>query len=325
MTDKSAVVTGITGQDGSYLAELLLEEGYKVYGFKRRTSDNSLGCSKHLEKDIEVVEGDLLDIPSLTAVCRSAKPDHFYNLAAQSHVGTSFKQPVYTSKVSGLAVLHCLEAIKDSGFHTRFYQASTSELFGGQHGDKAMTERTPFHPRSPYGVAKCFGFWTTVNYREAYKMFACNGILFNHESPRRGPNFVTRKITMGIADIKRGWKDKIYLGNLDAKRDWGHAKDYVRGMYAMLTSSNPTDYILATGEAHSIRQFLEIAFEHAGLGDYSKFVEIDPQFYRPAEVDVLLGDASKAKKFLKWKRKYSFDDLVQEMVEHDLKEVGKDE
>lgn len=321
MTDKSAVITGITGQDGSYLAELLLEEGYKVYGFKRRTSDNSLGCSAHLEKDIEVVEGDILDLPSLAAVCKSAKPDHFYNLAAQSHVGTSFKQPVYTANVSGLGVLNCLEAIRDSGFHSRFYQASTSELFGGQHGEKMMTERTPFHPRSPYGVAKGFGYWITVNYREAYKMFACNGILFNHESPRRGPNFVTRKITMGISDIKRGWKDKIYLGNLDAKRDWGHAKDYVRGMHLMLTSNNPSDYILATGEAHSIRDFLEVAFHHAGLGDYTKFVEIDPQFYRPAEVDVLIGDASKAKKLLKWKPKYSFEDLVHEMVEHDLREI----
>ena len=229
----TAIITGITGQDGSYLAELLLGMDYKVYGFKRRTSQNDLGCSEHLknEKNLEIVEGDLLDLPSLQNLCKLAKAGEFYNLASQSHVGSSFKQPTYTLQATGLGVLNCLEAIRDSGIHTRFYQASTSELFGGQSGETLTNEDAPFHPRSPYGCAKLYGFWITVNYREAYKMYACNGILFNHESPRRGPNFVTRKITLGVANILAGRQEKLYLGNLDSKRDWGHARDFVLGMW----------------------------------------------------------------------------------------------
>ena len=319
MLKKSAIVTGITGQDGSYLAELLLEKGYHVYGLKRRTSKNDLGCSDHLATEIEVVEGDLGDLPSLINLCGLAKANEFYNLASQSHVMTSFSQPVYTAEATGLGVLHCLEAIRTSGLHTRFYQASSSELYGGIHGEISMVERINFHPRSPYGVAKLFGYWTTVNYREAYKMFACNGILFNHESPRRGANFVTRKITLGIASIKKGTQQKIYLGNLDARRDWGHARDYVKGMWMMLNHNQPSDYVLATGEAHSIREFCEVAFTHAGLGDYNKYVDIDPRFYRPAEVDVLVGNYAKAHTELGWFPETKFVDLVREMVEHDLK------
>ena len=316
---KTAVVTGITGQDGSYLTELLLEKDYKVYGLKRRTSSNSLGCSAHLEgaQDLEVVEGDLLDLPSLQNLCKLARPDEFYNLAAQSHVGSSFKQPIYTLQTTGLGVLNCLEAIRDSGIYTRFYQASTSELFGGQTGETRTNEDAPFHPRSPYGCAKLFGFWITINYREAFKMFACNGILFNHESPRRGSNFVTRKITLGVANIMAGHQEKLYLGNLDAKRDWGHARDFVRGMWLMLNHTEPSDYVLATGETHSIREFCTLAFSHAGLGDYQKYVEIDPRFYRPTEVDVLLGDWSKAYEELCWEPSTSFEQLVKEMVNAD--------
>ena len=291
---KVAVITGVCGQDGSYLADLLLEKGYKVFGLKRRTSSNSLDCAAHLENDIEIVEGDLSDLPSLISLCKLAKADEFYNLASQSHVGTSFKQPVLTAQVTGLGTLNCLEAIRESGLHTRFYQASTSELFGGMTGEP-VDELFPFYPRSPYGVAKLFAHWTVINYREAYKMFACNGILFNHESPRRGPNFVTRKITLAVAAIKAGKQEKLYLGNLDAKRDWGYAKDYVRGMYLMLNYHEPQDFVLATGKTHSVRQVCSLAFELAGLGDYEQYVEIDPRFYRPAEVDILIGNDGKAR------------------------------
>jgi len=319
---KTVIITGICGQDGSYLAELLLEKGYRVFGLKRRTSSNSLGMSEHLESEIDIVEGDLADLPSLLSLCNLAKADEFYNLAAQSHVMTSFSQPIYTAEATGLGVLNCLEAIRTSGLHTRFYQASSSELFGGIHGEVLMDETVSFYPRSPYGVAKLFGYWTTVNYRETYKMFTCNGILFNHESPRRGPNFVTRKITLGVAAIKNGLQQKIYLGNLDAKRDWGHARDYVKGMWMMLNHNHPGDYVLATGQTHSIREFCKIAFEHAGLGDYNKYVEIDPRFYRPAEVDVLIGNYTKAQTELGWFPETSFEDLVREMVDHDLKHSG---
>jgi GDPmannose 4,6-dehydratase len=319
MLKKTAIVTGITGQDGSYLAELLLDKGYRVFGFKRRTSRNDLGSSEHLSSEIDVVEGDLLDLPSLVSLCNLAKADEFYNLASQSHVHSSFTQPVYTAQATGLAVMNCLEAIRTSGLHTRFYQASSSELYGGIHGEVLMDENINFHPRSPYGVAKLFGYWATVNYREAYKMFACNGILFNHESPRRGPAFVTRKITLGIADIKKGVHEKIYLGNLDAKRDWGHARDYVNGMWMMLNHNQPDDYVLATGEAHSIREFCDVAFTHAGLGDYNKYVDIDPRFYRPSEVDVLIGNYAKARHTLGWLPETSFVNLVKEMVDSDLK------
>jgi len=315
---KSAIVTGITGQDASYLAELLLEKDYKVYGLKRRTSDHSLGCSKHLEKDIEVVEGDLLDLPSLSSLCALARADEFYNLASQSHVGTSFKQPLYTAQVTALGVLNCLEAVRQSGLHTRFYQASTSELFGGLHGQTKMTETSELHPRSPYGVSKLFGYWITINYRESYKMFACNGLLFNHESPRRGPNFVTRKITLACANIAKHRQDKVYLGNLDAMRDWGHAKDFVRGMWMMLNHHKPDDFVLATGKAQTVRYFCKVAFEEAGLGSYEDYVEIDPRFYRPAEVDVLVGDYSKAEQELGWRPEITFEELVKEMVHADL-------
>jgi GDPmannose 4,6-dehydratase len=314
---RSAIITGICGMDGSHLAEFLLEKDYKVYGLKRRTSNNSLECAAHLENDIEIVEGDLLDLPSLLSLTKLVRADEFYNLASQSHVGTSFTQPLYTAQCTGLGVLNCLEAIRESGIHTRFYQASTSELFGGQSGETFCNEETPFHPRSPYGVAKLYGYWITVNYREAYKLFACNGLLFNHESPRRGPNFVTRKITLGAAKIKKGLQEKLYLGNLKAKRDWGHAKDFVRGMWMMLNHNQPDDYVLATGKTHTVEEFCYLAFEYLNL-NWRDYVEVDPQFYRPAEVDILLGDYSKAKDILGWQPEISFEDLVKEMVSHDL-------
>jgi len=319
---KTAIVTGVTGQDGSYLAELLLEKDYKVYGLKRRSSGNDLGCSQHLEGQIEIVEGDLTDARALRELCKTARADEFYNLASQSHVGTSFREPYHTSVVTGMGTLNCLEAIRDSGFHTRFYQASTSELYGGMRGEYRCTEETPFHPRSPYGVAKAYAHYITQNYREAYKMFACCGILFNHESPRRGPNFVTRKITKGVAAIKAGKQDKLYLGNLDSKRDWGYAKDYVRGMWMMLNHHEPQDFVLATGETHSVREFVKMAFNVGGLGDYSKYVEIDPRFYRPAEVDILIGDPTKALKELGWKPELRFEDLVKDMIAADMEEHG---
>ncbi len=317
--NKTAIISGVTGQDGSYLAELLLSKDYKVYGMKRRNSSGELNCVEHLERDIEIVEGELDDLPSITKLCQLAKANEFYNLAGQSHVGYSFKAPIYTAQVTGLGVLNCLEAIRESGLHTRFYQAATSELFGGGYGETFVDEDTPFHPRSPYGVAKQFGYAITVNYREAYKMFACNGILFNHESPRRGLNFVTRKVTNAVAKIKLGKQDKLYLGNLDSKRDWGHARDYVHGMWLMLQQGQPEDYILATGRTHSIRQLCKYAFEYAGLGDYQDYVKIDPRFYRPAEVDILLGDATKARIKLGWTPTTSFEELVKEMVDNDLK------
>jgi len=315
---KSAIVTGFCGQDGSYLTELLLKKGYKVYGIKRRNSDSSLSCASHLEKEpnLEIIEADLLDLPSLLSICKRAKANEFYNLAAQSHVGTSFDQPFYTAQVNALGTLNCLEAIRHSGIHTKFYQASTSELFGGMQS-KAYSESDLFHPRSPYGVAKLYAYWITVNYRESYNMFACNGILFNHESPRRGPNFVTRKISLAVANIKKGKQRVLKLGNLAAKRDWGHARDFVEGMWLMLQQPEPEDYVLATGETHSVEEFCEAAFEHAGLGDFRKYVEIDMRYYRPAEVDVLIGDASKAKEKLGWEPKTTFADLAKEMVDHD--------
>lgn len=314
---RSAVVTGICGMDGSHLADFLLEKDYTIYGLKRRTASNSLDCAAHLENEIEVVEGDLTDLSSLIHLTKLAKADEFYNLGAMSHVGTSFTQPVYTAECTGIGVLNCLEAIRASGYHTRFLQASTSELFGGQNGTTFCNEETSFYPRSPYGVAKLYGYWITVNYREAYKLFACNSICFNHEGKRRGPNFVTRKITQAVAKIKLEQQDKLYLGNLQAKRDWGHAEDFVRGMYLMIHHHEPDDYVLATGETHSVAEFCEAAFNHVGL-DYKDYVEIDPQFYRPTEVDVLLGDYSKAKRILGWTPQKTFQQLVQEMVDSDL-------
>ena len=317
---KSAIVTGLRGQDGSYLAEQLITEGYKVYGLIRRASHGlDLGCATPLEGNplLEVVEGDLLDATGLTHLCSRVRPDLFFNMAAQSHVGSSFIQPTYTAQVSGIGVLNCLEAIRLSGAHTRFLQASTSELYGGVTSE-AQGEEDNFHPRSPYGCAKLFGYWITVNYRESYKMFACNSICFNHESERRGPNFVTRKITVAAARISKGLQDQVYLGNLDARRDWGYAPDFCRGMIMMLTKSpQPKDYVLATGESHSVRDFCRAAFSHVGL-NWNDHVKIDPQFYRPAEVEVLLGDYSSINKDLGWEPWTKFNELVIRMVDNDL-------
>jgi len=318
---RTAIVTGVTGQDGSYLADLLLEKDYNVYGLKRRTSSNSLECAAHLASSIEIVEGDLADLPSLQRLCQLAKADEFYNMAAQSHVGTSFNQPVYTAQATALGVLNCLEAIRHSGLHTRFLQASTSELFGdggtNRPAEGLSLENTPFYPRSPYGVAKLYGFWITKNYRESYKMFAANSVAFNHESPRRGPQFVTRKIAIAVGKIKRGEQDYLHLGNIDACRDWGHAADYVDGMWRMLQHGHPEDFVLATGETYSVKDFCFLAFQRAGL-DYRQYVKIDPTLYRPAEIEYLRGDARRAHELLGWKPKIEFKDLVNEMVDAEL-------
>ncbi len=319
-----AVITGLRGQDASILAELLLKKDYKVYGLIRRSSSADLGCARELTRkfsQLEVIEGDLLDQSSLSNLCKKARPNYFYNLAAQSHVGTSFEQPNLTSLVSGIGVLNCLEAIRQSGIHTRFLQASTSEMYGGLTAEPA-SELTPFHPRSPYGVAKLYGYWMTVNYRESYKMFACSSICFNHEAPgKRGANFVTRKITLGLADILAHRKEKLFLGNLEAKRDWGYAEDFCEGMILILEAATPQDYVLATGETHSVREFCQLAFQHKGL-DYKQYVEVDPAFYRPAEVNILIGDASKIKRDLGWQATTKFQDLVTQMVDYDCREVS---
>lgn len=320
-----AIVTGLSGQDGSWITEQLIWRGYKVYGIIRRSSRGlDLGCSNHLQNssNLEVVEGDLLDLPFLSNLCKTARADLFFNLAAQSHVGSSFDQPVYTAQCSGLGVLNCLEAIRLSGIHTRFLQASTSEMYGGL-SKEAYTEKSPFHPRSPYGSAKLFGYWTTVNYRESYKMFACNSICFNHESERRGENFVTRKITKAIARIIAKQQDKLYLGNLDACRDWGYAPDFTEGMIRILTSSIPDDYVLATGVTRSVREFCSKAFDLVGL-NYQDYVVIDPRFFRPAEVDVLIGDITKIKNTLGWTPSTSFDLMVKKMLAHDLKSFNQE-
>ena len=316
-----ALITGITGQDGSYLADLLLEKGYKVFGIKRRTSQNGLGCAAHLDGKAEIIEADVTDLPSLSHTVKLAKPHEFYNLAAQSHVGTSFSQPQATFEINAAGVLNCLEAIRSSGLHTRFLQASTSELFGGL-SEAPSNEDTPFHPRSPYGVSKLAGHWFTVNYRESYRMFACCSISFNHEAPRRGPNFVTRKITQGIARIKAGKQKTLSLGNMSARRDWGHARDYVDAMWRMLQQGRPDDFVLGTGETHSVQEFCDLAFKIAGL-DPQQHVIIDPLLFRPAEVNVLVADASKARTLLDWQPKTRFDKLVQEMVKHDLALEGQ--
>jgi len=314
---KRALITGVTGQDGSYIAELLLDKGYEVYGLKRRTSNEGYGNVAHLLNDITIIEGDLLDQVSLNGVVKDIKPDELYHLAAQSHVGTSFKQPLYTAEATGLGTLRLLEAIKEFSPSTRFYNAATSELFGDVQ-EMPQTERTPFYPRSPYGVAKQFGYWTTVNYRESYKIFASNGILFNHSSPRRGEEFATRKITKAAAKIKLGLQENLFMGNIDAKRDEGHASDYVEAMYMMLQHDSPDNFIVSTGETHSIKEMIEVVFGHCGL-DWEKHVKIDPAFFRPAEVNVLWGDCSKIKKVLGWKPKYNWKDLLIEMVENDIK------
>ena len=321
-----ALITGITGQDGSYLAELLLKKGYEVYGLVRRSSSFNTGRIDHIYRDshdqdthLRLVYGDLNDASSLNHVLRTIQPDEIYNLGAQSHVRVSFDVPEYTAEVSGLGCLRILEAIRESGMTTKFYQASSSELYG-KVVETPQKETTPFYPRSPYACAKAFAFYTTVNYRESYGTYAVNGILFNHESPRRGETFVTRKITRGIANIKLGLQTKLYLGNLDAKRDWGFAADYVQGMWLMLQQPEPDDYVLATGETHSVREFLDVAFEHAGL-DWKKHVEIDPRYFRPAEVDLLLGDSTKARTKLGWKPSVTFRELVHMMVDADLELV----
>lgn len=320
MKEMNVVVTGVTGQVGSYLAELLLEKGYKVYGFKRRTSHNDLGNVSHLEKDIEIIEGDLLDPPSLNNMCCSVKPYMFFNLAAQSHVNTSFEQPYNTLLVNSHGPLNCLEAIKNSGVNTKFYQASTSEMFGGIafNKNKPLNEKSPFHPRSPYGCSKLYGHWITVNYRESYGMFNCSGILFNNESPRRGAAFVTRKISLAVSRIKHGLQKELQLGNLNAERDWGHSREYVKGILAMMSSKEPRDYVLATGKAYSVKHFCELAFNYAGLGDYRNYVKVDPCLYRSAEVEALIGDSSKANEELRWKYTIDIEDLVKEMVDSDM-------
>ena len=314
---KTALVTGITGQDGSYLAELLLSEGYRVVGMTRRSSTDVHERIEHIVDRIEIVSGDLLDQSSMTSIVASVKPDEIYNLAAQSFVPTSWSQPVLTGEFTALGVTRILEAIRHTDPKIRFYQASSSEMFGKVQA-VPQNEETPFYPRSPYGVAKVYGHWITVNYRESYNLFAVSGILFNHESERRGKEFVTRKISDGVARIKLGISKELALGNLDAQRDWGFAGDYVRAMWLMLQQDAPDDYVISTGRTHRVREFVRIAFEVAGLGNYEPFVKVDPRFIRPAEVDLLIGDPSKARKQLNWEPKVTFEELVQRMVEADI-------
>lgn len=315
---KRALITGITGQDGPYLAELLLSKGYKVYGTVRRLSTPNMENIKDIQDKIELVSADLLDQGSLTDAILVSEPDEVYNLAAQSYVKASWDQPVLTGEFTALGVTRVLEAIRTTNKKIKFYQASSSEMFG-QVTETPQKETTRFHPRSPYGVAKVYGHYITLNYRESYDMFACSGILFNHESPRRGIEFVTRKITHSVARIKLGKQDKLELGNLDAKRDWGFSGDYVEAMWLMLQQEKPDDYVIATGEMHSVREFVELAFSYAGIDDWEKYVISDhPKHTRPAEVDYLIGDYSKAKKVLGWEPKTSFKKLVRMMVNADL-------
>ena len=325
MTRKRALITGITGQDGSYLAEYLLELGYEVIGMIRRSSTVNFERIRHIQDDITFATADLLDEVSLINMLREHRPSEVYNLAAQSHVRVSFDQPVYTADVTGVSVMRLLEAIRtvagDTAQKIRFYQASSSEMYGAVHAIP-QSETTPFHPRSPYACAKVYAHYQVLNYREAYGMHASNGILFNHESPRRGETFVTRKITRGLARILAGKDKKLYLGNLDAKRDWGYAKDYVEAMWLMLQQDAPDDYVVATGETWSVRDFLDRAFQRVGL-DWTDFVEFDPRYLRPSEVDLLIGDASKAKRQLGWEPRTSFDELVKIMVDGDLEAEGQ--
>lgn len=316
---KNALITGITGQDGSYLAELLYNKGYNVYGLVRRLSTPNTSRIDHIINNVELLQGDLTDQSSLSEAMRIAQPDEVYNLAAQSFVGTSWNQPVHTGDVTGLGMVRVLEAVRNMVPHARVYQASSSEMFGKVQ-ETPQTENTKFYPRSPYGVAKVYAYWTCVNYRESYDMHISNGILFNHESPRRGIEFVTRKITDGVARIYHGLESELRLGNLDAKRDWGYAGDYVDAMWRMLQQDKPGDYVIATGETHSVEEFVQEAFSIAGL-DWKKYVVIDPKFVRPAEVELLLGDASKAKRELGWEPKVQFKELVKMMVEADLERL----
>ncbi len=344
-TIKKALITGITGQDGSYLAELLLEKGYEVHGMIRRSSSFNTGRIDHLHNDSKIINkrlflhyGDLTDSSNLNRLLEKIQPDEIYNLGAQSHVKVSFEIPEYTAEVDGIGTLRFLDAIKETVLQTKFYQASTSELYG-KVVETPQNEMTPFYPRSPYGVAKLYGFWIIKNYREAYNLFACNGILFNHESPRRGGTFVTRKITQAAARIKYGTQDKLELGNLNAKRDWGYAPEYVEGMWRMLQQDNPDDFVLATGANHTIREFAELAFkeldiiiewqgrEEDEIGVDSKtgktIIDVDKKYYRPTEVEQLLGDATKAKERLGWEHKTSFEDLVKTMIHADWEKVQK--
>lgn len=316
VVNKHALISGVTGQDGSYLSEALLEKGYCVFGLVRRTSTVNFERIGHLRDRIELIPGDLLDQSSLHRALEIAQPDEVYNLAAQSFVATSWNQPVLTGEFTALGVTRMLEAIREVNPKIRFYQASSSEMFG-KVSESPQNEKTPFHPRSPYGVAKLYGHWITVNYRESYGLFACSGILFNHESPRRGIEFVTRKITNAAARIKLGRQQRLELGNLDARRDWGHARDYVQAMWMMLQANEPDDYVIATGKSHSVKDVLDIAFRHLGL-DWNQFVVQDPVYLRPAEVDYLLGDSSKARAHLGWRHETSFHDLILQMVDADL-------
>jgi len=323
MHKKVALITGIYGQDGAYLAQLLLSEGYLVYGVKRRSASSvpwrlqKLGLLGH--ERLHIIDGDVTDFISMQKTIEEARPDEVYNTAAMSHVGVSFSQPVAAAQINGIGVLHVLEALRVTKPEAKFLQCSTSELYGVLPHEQQSGEL--FHPRSPYGIAKLFGYWTTKNYREAYKMFTCNSICYNHESPLRGVEFVTRKITCGIADIKAGRAQVIKLGNIDAKRDWGHAADFTRGMHMMMLSDTPDDYVMATGESHSIKEFLALAFEVAGLGDYEKYIEIDPAFYRPSEVPDLKGDPTKIREKLGWEPVIKFEQLVREMVLSDLEGI----
>ncbi|CAN5132193.1 GDP-mannose 4,6-dehydratase [soil metagenome] len=322
---KVALVTGILGQDGPYLAKLLLEKGYKVYGLLRRYSKPSFDNLEYLgiEKDIDYAEGDLTDESSLINVVKNIRPNEVYNLAAQSFVGASWEQAKLTTEVNSVGVLYLLNALKYFSPTARFYQASTSEMFGLSHENGFQDENTPFHPRSPYGVSKVYAYWMTVNFRESYNMFTSNGILFNHESPIRGIQFVTRKITDGVARIKLGLAEDIHLGDLEPKRDWGFAGDYVEAMWMMLQADEPDDYVVATGETHSVREFVELSFKAAGIENWEKYVKKDPRFNRPAEVPHLQGRSDKAMKKLGWKPKVSFDELVKMMVEADIKRLTK--
>lgn len=320
MSPKRAVITGITGQDGSYLAELLLAKGYEVFGLVRRSSTVNFERIGHLQDQIELISGDLLDQKSLVSALQAARPQEVYNLGAQSFVPVSWEQPMLTGEVTGLGVTRILEAIRACDETIRFYQASTSELFGKAQ-ETPQNEQTAFYPRSPYGVSKLYAHWITINYRESYGLFACTGILFNHESPRRGREFVTRKITHGVARIKCGLDSELRLGNLEARRDWGHASDFVRAMWMMLQQDAPDDYVIATGTSRTIGEFCEVAFAHAGL-DWRQYVVVDERFLRPAEVHTLLGDATKAREKLGWQPEVGFEAMVQQMVDSDLEQVA---
>jgi GDPmannose 4,6-dehydratase len=316
---KNVLITGITGQDGSYLAELLLQKGYKVYGLRRRTSTPNYENVEHIRKEIEWISGDLTDLASLIQAVQISMPDEVYNLAAQSFVETSWPQPLLTGQITALGVTNVLEAVRMARPYAKFYQASSSEMFG-KVVETPQTESTPFYPRSPYGVSKAYGHWITVNYRESFDLFASSGILFNHESPRRGVEFVSRKVTDAVARIKLGMQSELRMGNLDAKRDWGFAGDFVKAMWLMLQQDTPDDFVISTGELHTVRELLDVAFSYVDL-NYMDYVVMDTKFIRPAEVDLLLGDSTKAKETLGWKQEVSFTKMIQMMVEADIKRV----